>query len=120
VLVPNESEAMVLAGQAASDSFDHERVLDALHMTGVRAVLITLGAQGVLYSDRTTQLRRQAYATHAVDTSGAGDAFIGAFAAGVVSGSPLERAIDFAQRAASVSVSRHDAMASLPYKYEID
>jgi ribokinase len=120
VLVPNESEAMVLAGQTASDSFDPDRVLDALHMTGVRAALVTLGAQGVLYSDGVAQLRCQAYAAHAVDTSGAGDAFIGAFGAALVSGKPLERAIDFAQRAASISVTRHGAMASLPYKYEID
>ncbi|MFM0205455.1 ribokinase [Paraburkholderia fungorum] len=120
ILVPNESEAMVLAGQAASDRFDHDRVLDALHMTGVRAVLVTLGAQGVMYSDGATQRRYQAYAAHAVDTSGAGDAFIGAFVAALVSGSPVERAIDFAQRAASISVTRHGAMASLPFKHELD
>jgi ribokinase len=61
----------------------------------------------------------RAHATRAVDTSGAGDAFIGALGAALVAGRPLAAAIDFAQRAASLSVARPGAMASLPYAAEL-
>ena len=120
LLVPNESEAMVLAGQSASAAFDEDLVVEALHAAGARAVLITLGARGILYSDGKTRFRRDAHAADAIDTSGAGDAFIGALAAALASGRALEHAIEFAQRAASLSVTRPGAMASLPYQSEID
>lgn len=119
ILVPNESEAMVLAEQGASGTFDHDGVLDALLDQGVRAALITLGADGVLYGDGRKRLRRAARAAQAIDTSGAGDAFIGAFAAALVAGQPIESAIDFAQGAASISVTRRGAMASLAYAREM-
>lgn len=119
ILVPNESEAMALTGQFAAGGFDPEHALDALLSKGARSVLITLGADGVLYGDRETWLRRDAHVAAAIDTSGAGDAFIGAFAAALVSGRPLENAIDFAQRAASLSVTRRGAMASLAHACEI-
>jgi ribokinase len=119
ILVPNESEAMVLPGQCAADAFDPDHALGALLAKGARSVLITLGADGVLYGDRETRLRRVAHVAQAIDTSGAGDAFIGAFAAALVSGRPLESAIDFAQRAASLSVTRRGAMASLARACEI-
>jgi ribokinase len=119
VLVPNESEAMALAQLKPSEGFDQDRVFAALHAAGARTVLITLGAQGIAYSDGVLRLRREAYVADAVDTSGAGDAFIGAFAAALVAGKPLEHAIEQAQRAASISVTRHGAMASLPCAHEI-
>ena len=119
LLVPNESEALALAGQAGSGAPDQDRVLGALLGSGARAVLMTLGAEGVLYGDGLSTLRRKAHAVQAVDTSGAGDAFIGAFAAASAAGEPVEQAIDRAQRAASISVTRHGAMASLPYRAEI-
>jgi ribokinase len=118
-LVPNESEAMLLAGLPADAVFDAEPVLKALHAAGATAVLATLGEQGVLYSDGIAQTRYLAHTANAIDTSGAGDAFIGAFGAALVAGKPLQAAIDFAQRAASISVGRHGAMASLPYWKEL-
>lgn len=119
ILIPNESEATVLAEQPASAAFDPDRALDVLLEKGARSVLITLGADGVLYGDGGRRLRCEAYVTQAIDTSGAGDAFIGVFAAALVSGNALERAIEFAQRAASISVTRRGAMASLAYAREL-
>lgn len=119
LLVPNESEAKMLAGLPTHGPFDAPRVLDALHGMGARSVLVTLGAHGVLHSDGTAQTHYPAQIAHAVDTSGAGDAFIGALSAALVAGMPLEAAIECAQRAASLSVTRHGAMASLPYQSEL-
>jgi len=119
LLVPNESEAMLLAGQQATGQFDESATVDALHALGVQSVLVTLGADGVLVSERGARTRRAAYPANAIDTSGAGDAFIGALAASLVEGTPLGNAIDMAQRAASISVTRHGAMASLPFRKEI-
>jgi ribokinase len=94
--------------------------VDALHALGARSVLVTLGADGVLMSERGgTRTRHNAYVAHAVDTSGAGDAFIGALGASLVEGIALGQAIDRAQRAASISVTRHGAMASLPFRNEL-
>lgn len=119
LLVPNESEAMVLAGLPTHGPFDAARVLDALHGMGARSVLVTLGAQGVLHSNGRAQTHHPAQIAHAVDTSGAGDAFIGALSAALVAGMPLVAAIEFAQRAASLSVTRHGAMAAMPYLREL-
>jgi ribokinase len=119
LLVPNESEAMVLAGQPVSAAFDEDLVVEALHAAGARAVLITLGERGILYSDGNTRFRRDAHPVDAIDTSGAGDAFIGALAAALASGRALEPAIELAQQAASLSVTRPGAMASLPYRSEL-
>ncbi len=120
LLVPNESEVLALAERSESGAFDQDRVIDALLEKGPRAVLITLGAGGVIYGEGEARVRRSAHAVQAVDTSGAGDAFIGAFAAAPVSGKPLASAIDFAQRAASISVTRRGAMPSLAYKHEME
>ncbi|GAB5097888.1 PfkB family carbohydrate kinase [Caballeronia sp. HLA56] len=78
-----------------------------------------LAARGIAYGDGTTRIRPAAHAAHAVETSGAGDAFIGAFAAALVAEASLEFAIDRAQRAASISVTRNGAMISIPFMNEV-
>ena len=121
LLVPNESEAMLLAGQQAGETFDEVATVDALHALGAQSVLVTLGADGVLFSERgaPTRTRYNAHPAQAVDTSGAGDAFIGALGASLLAGIAPGEAIDRAQRAASISVTRQGAMASLPFGNEL-
>jgi ribokinase len=114
LLVPNEGEAAALAGVG--------RVSDAavaLHARGVRTVLVTLGADGVLHADPRGVVQYAAYQAQAVDTTGAGDAFVGALAAACAAGEELTTAVDFAQRAAAVSVQRHGAQAAMPRRDEL-
>ena len=114
LLVPNEGEAATLAGVS--------RVSDAavaLRARGASTVLVTLGADGVLQADEHGCVQYAAYPARAVDTTGAGDAFVGALAAACAAGDDLTAAVDFAQRAAAVSVERHGAQAAMPCRDEL-
>jgi len=117
LLVPNEGEAAALAGAGeAAGPLDSAL---ALRRRGARTVLVTLGADGVLVADERGCVQHRAYPAHAVDTTGAGDAFVGALAAACAAGDDLESAVDFAQRAAAFSVERHGAQAAMPRRNEL-
>lgn len=113
-LIPNETEGRQLTGAA-----DAEAIIATLQARGCRTVILTLGAQGVAYySDGELQIA-PAYPVQAVDTTAAGDAFVGGFAVALCEGSTLEQAIDFGQRAASITVSRWGAQSALPRRQEL-
>jgi ribokinase len=119
VLIPNESEAAALAGLSMQTEEDIVRVANALHQFGVGNVLITLGARGVLHSDGAVSQRYAANPVLALDTTSAGDTFIGALAASIGRGAELRDAIAWAQKAAALCVSRYGAMASIPFAHEL-
>ncbi len=110
-LVPNEGELAAIAGADAGSDADLARFArDA----GVRLV-VTLGAAGAaLVRTDGTVLRAPAPAVTAVDTTGAGDAFVGTLAARLAAGDPEERALAAALRCASDSVTRLGAQSSYP------
>lgn len=113
-LIPNETEGRQLTGAA-----DAEAIIATLQARGCRTVILTLGGQGVAYySDGELQIA-PAYPVQAVDTTAAGDAFVGGFAVALCEGSTLEQAIDFGQRAASITVSRWGAQSALPRRQEL-
>lgn len=113
-LIPNETEGRQLTGEA-----DAAAIIAALQARGCRTVILTLGGQGVAYcSDGALQIA-PAYPVQAVDTTAAGDAFVGGFAVALCEGSTLEQAIDFGQRAASITVSRWGAQSALPRRQEL-
>jgi ribokinase len=92
----------------------------ALRALGVPTVIITLGAEGVLLQDATGVQRMPAYPVQAIDTTAAGDAFAGALAVALAEGKGIEAAVQFAQRAAALSVTRLGAQPSLPYRAEVE
>ena len=83
------------------------------------AVLLTLGDQGSVYADGSCTLHQPAVPTQAVDTTGAGDTFMGYFLASRLEGASLERALACASLAAAIAVTRHGASASIPTKEEV-
>ncbi len=113
VLIVNESEGRALAGEE-----DHKRAADALHRRTGGAVVMTLGAQGVLYRDGRQSLRLPAQPVAAVDTTAAGDTFAGYFVAGSTQGLAVRDALAMAVRAAGICVSRPGAMDSIPSRHE--
>ncbi|WP_253074381.1 PfkB family carbohydrate kinase, partial [Paraburkholderia tropica] len=119
-LVPNELEAAALTGLPIETPADAARAAQALRDAGARNVLVTLGAQGVcaLLGDAAPE-HRPAPRVAAVDTTAAGDTFIGALAARLASGADAASAIEFALRAASISVTRAGAQPSIPTLAEI-
>lgn len=119
-LVPNELEAATLTGLPASTPQDAARAALALREAGARNVLVTLGAQGVCaLLDGDAPAHLPAPRVSAVDTTAAGDTFIGGLAARLAAGEPALEAIAFALRAASISVTRAGAQPSIPTLAEV-
>ena len=118
ILVPNESEAALLVG--ASSALDSTEAAAALRGEGAATVIVTLGGNGVCIADELGTRRWPAPRAQAIDTTGAGDTFIGAFAVARQEGLGTDEAVRFAQRAAAISVTRAGAMASMPTRAECD
>ncbi len=117
-LVVNEHEARILLGDDGASSFDElaHRFLDA----EVRSVVITLGAAGSLVAQSYGLESIPAHAVKAVDTTGAGDAFVGATACELARGSTLIDAVRFATAVSAISVQGPGAQASYPSRSDVD
>lgn len=123
-LIPNEIEAAMLLGADADADADDAAAparAAALQAAGCRNVLVTLGAKGV-HAALADGSRRDfpARAVTAVDTTAAGDTFIGGFVAALAAGADPARAIDVGQRAAAIGVTRQGAQTSIPYLNELE
>ncbi|KER71812.1 ribokinase [Burkholderia cepacia] len=119
-LIPNEVEAAALTALPVRDPAEAEAAARALQASGARNVLVTLGARGVLALTADGAARHYpAPAVQAVDTTAAGDTFIGGFAAQLAAGADVDTAIRFAQRAAALSVTRAGAQPSIPTLAEL-
>ena len=120
-LIPNEIEAaMLLGADAAAAAGDHAASAAALQALGCRNVLVTLGAKGVHAALAGTRRDFPARAVQAVDTTAAGDTFIGGFVAALAAGLDPAAAIDLGQRAAAIGVTRPGAQTSIPYLHELE
>lgn len=119
LLVPNESEATILTGIAITDNASASMAADVLLQKGVRHVIITMGKQGAYFKSAHKEFQIQAPSVVAVDTTAAGDTFCGAFTVAKTEGKDWEEAVRFAITAASISVTRMGAQASVPYRKEI-
>lgn len=120
-LTPNESEAELLTGLPVTNRAEAMQAADALLARGVGAVVMTLGAQGVLYRDRHQTLHVPAVtAGPVVETTGAGDAFNGGFAVALAEGAPVAEALRFGCATAGLSVTRAGAAASMGSRAEIE
>ncbi|SOD87264.1 ribokinase [Streptomyces sp. Ag109_G2-15] len=115
LLVPNEYEAVTLTGRT-----DPREAAAAL-LDVVPQVVVTLGATGSLYLARGAEpLVVPAPRVKAVDSTGAGDTFVGALAVALAEEKPVREALSWAAAAAALSVQREGASASMPYRPEID
>ena len=119
ILVPNESEATLLSGVEVSDATSAYAAAKVFRQRGVKCVLITLGANGVAVSDDAGERHLPAHVVKAVDTTAAGDTFIGGLSAGLVEGLAMDDAVALGQRASALCVTRHGAQPSIPYRREI-
>lgn len=118
-LIPNESEAALLTGIAVDSPRSARQAAEQLLACGAKRVLITLGSQGVFYADGERHLHLPVEPVVAVDTTAAGDTFVGGFAAGLAEGLPLESAIRLGQQAAALAVTRPGAQPSIPHRHEL-
>lgn len=114
LLIPNDVEAAQLTGLPCHSVEEALQAAQALRARGAREVIVTLGERGVVHLNATGGRHYAAYPTEAVDTTAAGDTFIGALAASLALGEGLEHAIAVGQLAASIAVSRIGAQSSIP------
>jgi ribokinase len=113
-LIPNESEAQALSGVAVYSRDSAGVAAEQLLALGARRLLITLGAEGALYADADGSQHFSAPKVQALDTTAAGDTFVGGFAAALANGLALDEAVAFGQVAAALSVTRAGAQPSIP------
>jgi ribokinase len=119
VLTPNEAEAGRLAGMTITGRRTLEDAATALLQRGAGAVGITLGAAGVYVATAERREMLPGYRVEARDTTGAGDVFNGALAAGLAEQMSLDAAVRFANAAAAISVTRDGAQPAAPHRSEI-
>ena len=121
-LIPNETEAALLTNLPVTTLEQATTAAIALQSRGARNVIITLGANGALLLQHDTTLTHiPAFnAGPVLETTGAGDAFCGAFAAALAEGQPPTQAVRFACATAAISVTRQGTAPSMPTRREID
>ena len=120
-VTPNETEAEALTGVEVRSVTEATKAAQVLLRRGVGAALITLGENGVLYHDRAQTVHVRAIdAGPVVETTGAGDAFNGCFAAALARGQTPVDAVRFGCAAAGISVTRRGTAASMPTHAEIE
>lgn len=114
ILVPNEGEALMLSGET-----DAEAAAKTLSRHGALTV-VTLGARGAVVAEAGgIRCAIAPWPARAVDTTAAGDTFVGYATAGLAAGMPVEAALDRAAAAASLSVTRRGAADSIPTAQEV-
>jgi len=119
-LIPNESETTLLTGIQVTDLPSAEAAAASLRERGVSTVILTLGEQGALLADAGGIVHVTGYSVKVVDTTAAGDAFVGGFALALAEGQPLPEAVRFANAAGALAVTRLGAQPSLPTRREIE
>ena len=117
---PNEHEAAVITGIEVTTVASAERAGQWFLERGVKNAIITLGEDGCLLVNQDGSRHFPTHVVDAVDTTGAGDAFSGALIAGLSGGSALEEAVEFANAAAAVSVTKLGVVEAIPTKTEVE
>lgn len=120
LLIPNETELELLSGMKAET--DEEVLAAARHLMdkGVEKLVVTLGSRGAMYVDRENHRVVKAYKVEAVDTTAAGDSFIGGLTTAMAEGIDILEAMEFAAKVGAITVTRQGAQTSLPTRKEIE
>ncbi len=125
LLVVNENEASLLSGQRVETLEDARIVAAVLREKGIQQVAITLGAQGALLAVGTDSGSTRAFyqpspAVQVVDTTAAGDCFVGALTVALTEGQAPEAALRFAVYASALKVTKFGAQSGLPTRAEVE
>lgn len=120
-ITPNEHEAAILTGLPVTNLDEARAAGDAFLARGVGCALITLGSQGaLLHSASESVLIAPFNAGPVLETTGAGDAFNGGFAAALAEGATPKEAARFAAALAAISVTRAGTAPSMPQRADVD
>src|SRR5690625_1585890 len=118
-ITPNESEMKMLS---VTQTNDHAKQFQKMFSIGVEHVIMTRGAEGVIYGNKEQQTMENydAFQVNVVDTTGAGDTFCAAFAVAIAKGKLISEAIHFATAAASLSTTKLGAQIGMPTEEEVE
>ncbi len=119
-IVPNELEAQFLTGIKWKGKQEIRKIAKKLLDMGVKNVVITLGSKGLFFKNRSEELRMEAFKVKVIDTTAAGDAFLGALAASLSENKPIQDALKFANGAGALATTKLGAQPSLPFKKDLD
>jgi ribokinase len=124
IIVPNESETLEITGINVTNENDIRKAANKFIEKGVKFVIITLGERGAALIDSDNFSIIKAHKVKAIDTTAAGDSFIGALASKLktkenINFKVIEEAVKFANKVSSIVVQRKGAQPSLPYMEEV-
>lgn len=122
LLTPNETEAALLLGETpgilnVEDAF---AVAKRLLERGPRAVIVKLGASGAVFANHLQQFHAPGFHVEPVDTTAAGDTFNGALGVAIAEGLEMREAVQFANAAAALSVTKRGAQPSVPSREAVE
>lgn len=120
ILIPNETELEAISGIKITNNDDIFAAAQLLISKGVRELIVTLGDKGCIHVSKQGSNIYKACKVKAVDTTAAGDSFIGALAAAISEGKALEDAIKFATAVGALTVTKEGAQSSLPLRAEVE
>ena len=128
-IIPNETELSLLTGVEAKDILSTEVAARALLERGAKNVIVTLGSKGAFIVDSYTSKQIETYEVDVVDTTAAGDAFIGGFATTLLESDSslseqeqvlaLQNAIRFGCACGALAATQFGAQSSLPTREEV-
>lgn len=119
-IVPNETELSLLTGLEVKDIPSAEQAAKVLLKRGAKNVIVTLGSKGALLVSNKQVAQVNAYKINVVDTTAAGDAFIGGFASALLRGVEIEEAVKYANACGALATTKFGAQPSLPTKEEVE
>lgn len=120
LLVVNQTECEFLTGIYPTDENSCQTALNRFSAMGVGNAIITLGSQGSICRIGEKMVQVDSYSVPNVDTTAAGDAYIGALASALVREEPLEDCMRYATKAAALTITKQGAQISIPYQNEIE
>jgi len=119
-LILNVWEGQSLSKMKMKRERDLRKMAQKLLKMGAKNVVITLGANGLFFRSRDEEIRMKAFRVKVVDSTAAGDAFMGGFACGLAEGKTIQEVLEFASAAGSLATTKLGAQPSLPFRKELE
>ena len=119
-LILNAWEGQSLSKMKMKRERDLRKMVQRLLNMGAKNVVITLGANGLFFRSRDEEIRMKAFRVKVVDSTAAGDAFMGGFACGLAEGKTIQEVLEFASAAGSLATTKLGAQPSLPFRKELE